>query len=122
MRLTVPLLFSVRVARAGSPDRVEVPLALVTPVPLIVPPVQVSAPVTVTVSGPVNVPVNVSEGRVSVEPVANVVVPPFLYTSSSVLQRTPVSYPLPVVAYQARKIAASFGYSRAPLDSWLLPH
>src|SRR5208282_2155272 len=55
----VPLLFRVRGLRVGSLERVVLPLALVVPVPLMVPPDQVSAPLTVTVSLPVNVPVSV---------------------------------------------------------------
>jgi serine/threonine-protein kinase len=47
---------------------------------------------------------------------AAVVTPPFLYISAAVLQRTPVSYPPEVAGYQARKIAASFGYAQAPVD------
>ena len=45
------------------------------PLPLIVPPVQVSAPVTVTVSLPVNVPLNVNEGVVIKAPVEKFSVP-----------------------------------------------
>jgi serine/threonine-protein kinase len=48
---------------------------------------------------------------------AVVVALPFLYVQASVLQRSPVTYPPVVAGYQARKIAASFGYTQAPADS-----
>ena len=44
---------------------------------------------------------------------------PFLYISFCVLQRSPVSYSRDVASYQARKIAASFGYTQSPADSYI---
>ena len=44
---------------------------------------------------------------------------PILSSSISVLQRSPVSYSRDVAAYQARKIAASFGYTQSPADSYI---
>src|SRR2546425_6436164 len=56
-KVVVAETLSVRVSRKGWPEgRLIPPLALVTPAPLIVPPVQVSRPLTVTVEVPVNVP------------------------------------------------------------------
>ena len=42
---------------------------------------------------------------------------PFFAMRISTLQKIPVSYPPAVASYQARKIAASFGYTEAPVDS-----
>ncbi len=44
---------------------------------------------------------------------------PFLAAPASVLNRTPVSNPLDVVGYQARNIAASFGYTQPPVDAYV---
>src|SRR4029077_13209429 len=53
----VPDAFSVRVSRNTLTFGMLIPpLAFVTPAPLIVPPVQVNRPLTVTVEVPVNVP------------------------------------------------------------------
>jgi hypothetical protein len=55
------------------------PLALVTPVPLIVPPDQVNTPVIAKVPAPVSVPeLSFRDANVTVVPVANVTVPPVM--------------------------------------------
>ena len=56
--MTAPVLFSVRVTRKGSLERVIPPLALVMPVPLIDPPAQARAPEIVSVSLPASVPLD----------------------------------------------------------------
>ena len=40
-----------------------------------------------------------------------------IHTGAATLQRTPVNYSPDVIAYQARQLAASFGYKQAPVDS-----
>src|SRR5713226_5145476 len=53
----VPEMLSVRVSRMGWPEgRLIPPLPLTTPVPLIVPPVQVRRPLTFTAADPLRVP------------------------------------------------------------------
>ena len=44
---------------------------------------------------------------------------PVMFGRWSVLQRSPVNYAPDVVAYQARKIAASFGYRQPPADTYI---
>ncbi len=44
---------------------------------------------------------------------------PVIYISFCILQRSPVSYSRDVTSYQARKIAASFGYTQSPADSYI---
>src|SRR5580693_6936086 len=71
-KAVAPETFSVRVSRNDWPEGMLIPpLALVVPVPFMVPPVQVNKPVTVTLLFPVSAP----EERVSAEVVA---VPPTL--------------------------------------------
>ncbi len=50
---------------------------------------------------------------------AVVVTVPMFYSVRSELHRMPVSYPPEVAAYQARKIAASFGYVQPPADTFV---
>jgi predicted Ser/Thr protein kinase len=50
---------------------------------------------------------------------AVIFVVPFAMIPASTLQRTPVSYPPVIAGYQARKIAASFGYTQAPVDTFV---
>ena len=50
---------------------------------------------------------------------AVVIANPFFEATAAMLQRTAVSYPPAVAAYQARKIAASFGYHKSPADSYI---
>ena len=75
-QVAVFALFIVRVSRNGSPLIVIPPLALVTPVPLSVPPDQVSRPLTVNVPVPFSVPLLCSTVVVELVPF-RVRVPPF---------------------------------------------
>src|SRR6202035_3544507 len=83
VKVAVPLLFKVRVTRNGSKDMVMPPLALVTPVPLIVPPAQVNRPVILSVPVPVSVPPDIVRvGKVTAAPVAKVVVPDEMFVGA----------------------------------------
>src|SRR5215472_497778 len=86
----VPPAFTVRVSRKGEPDTTLIPpLALVTPLPLIVALLQVVSPVTVSVVVPVSVPpFNVRLAIVLVCPVDSVTVP--LSTSIAALIFAPL--------------------------------
>ncbi len=50
---------------------------------------------------------------------AVVIATPFFDATAAILQRTAITYPPAVAAYQARKIAASFGYQQSPADSYV---
>ncbi len=51
--------------------------------------------------------------------VAAVITLALVVVPASVLQRSPVSIPPVVASHEARKIAASFGYTQAPVDSYV---
>jgi hypothetical protein len=95
--VVVPETFSVRVfSNACGEVKLIPPLALVAPVPFIVPPVQFSRPLTLTVEVPVNVPPERVSAEVLTAPPAllKFAVPP-LIVNAPALVKVPVKFAVP---------------------------
>src|SRR5216683_2461961 len=95
--VVVPDAFSVRVSRVTLALGMLIPpFAFVTPAPLIVPPVQVSKPLTVTVEVPVNVPPEkVSAEMLTAPPTLLKFAVPLLMVSAPALVNVPVKFAVP---------------------------
>src|SRR5712692_6432389 len=95
--VVVPDAFSVRMSRNTLTLGMFIPpLALVAPVPFIVPPVQFSRPLTLTVEVPVNVPPERVSAEVVTAPptLLKFAVPP-LIVSAPALVKVPVKFAVP---------------------------
>src|SRR5216684_2096485 len=96
-KVVAPETLSVRVSRSTCPEgRLIPPLALVAPVPVMFPPVQVSSPLTVTVEVPVKMPAEkVSADVVTAPPMLLKLAVPPLMVSAPALVNVPVKFAVP---------------------------